>query len=38
MAKEIERKFLVTGDSYKAMAVRVHRVAQCYLRDRKSVV
>lgn len=38
MAKEIERKFLVTGDSYKAMAVGVHHIAQCYLSRRIDAV
>ena len=31
MALEIERKFLVTDDSYKAMAFRCDRIAQGYL-------
>ncbi len=31
MALEIERKFLVTDDSYKAMAFRSDRIAQGYL-------
>ncbi|MDO5461790.1 MAG: CYTH domain-containing protein [Bacteroidales bacterium] len=31
MAIEIERKFLVTGDSYKAMAFRSDRIAQGYI-------
>ena len=31
MAIEIERKFLVTGDSYKALAFRSDRIAQGYI-------
>ena len=31
MALEIERKFLVTGDSYKALAFRSDRIAQGYI-------
>ena len=31
MAVEIERKFLVTDDSYKAMAFRSDRIAQGYI-------
>lgn len=31
MAKEIERKFLVTDTSYKALAVKVMNIAQGYL-------
>lgn len=31
MAKEIERKFLVTGTSYRDMAVDRHEIAQGYL-------
>lgn len=31
MAKEIERKFLVVGDSYKALATRSDEIAQGYL-------
>lgn len=31
MAKEIERKFLVTGDSYKSLATSSHTIMQAYL-------
>lgn len=33
MAKEIERKFLVRDDSYKAMATGSKRISQCYLSE-----
>lgn len=35
MAKEIERKFLVSDDSYKLMASESHRIAQGYISRRK---
>lgn len=35
MGKEIERKFLVTDESYKAMAVEKHRIVQGYISRRK---
>ena len=35
MAKEIERKFLVTDDSYRAMATAVHHIIQGYISRRK---
>ncbi len=31
MAKEIERKFIVVNDSYKAMAISAHHIRQGYL-------
>ena len=31
MAKEIERKYLVTGDSYRSMARKADTIRQCYL-------
>ncbi len=31
MATEIERKYLVKDDSYRAMAVEIKEIAQCYL-------
>lgn len=34
MAKEIERKFLVTDERYRDMAVRKYEIRQCYLSDR----
>lgn len=39
MAKEIERKFIVTDDSYKRMAVSRSHIVQCYLsRDAEATV
>ena len=39
MAKEIERKFLVTDSSYKLMAKEVKHIMQAYLnRDPRSTV
>lgn len=35
MAKEIERKFLVSDDSYQAMAVACHHICQGYISTRK---
>ena len=34
MAKEIERKFLVTDESYKSMATEVRTMMQAYLSTR----
>lgn len=31
MAKEIERKFLVTSDAFKALASEIHHIRQAYL-------
>lgn len=31
MSKEIERKYLVTDDSYRAAAIEIHRITQGYL-------
>lgn len=33
MSKEIERKFLVEGDTFKTDAVKCCRISQCYLSD-----
>ena len=35
MAKEIERKFLVSDDSYKAMSTACHHICQGYISMRK---
>lgn len=35
MAKEIERKYLVTDDSYKRLAVASHHITQGYISRRK---
>lgn len=35
MAKEIERKFLVTDDSYKLMAASSHHISQGYISRKK---
>lgn len=38
MAKEVERKFLVKDDSYRAMAVESYKISQGYLSRKQSAV